>query len=253
MTIQSNHVKAAARTGLYCVIAQVGFALTVALGSVMSVVQPSLAISEEELYDLCSQYPYNVQCEGYDIPIPLNRRDGEEGLCAVNMQDIALTDRCKVLIGDESLTVYLEQGEAIAPLDDQRRTEEFTMELNSVAALTYREDESVNQNRLISNTLLFGWLGAMLTEPDKVSQVEIQFVDGATDTTSASTTAANPILEEVPAVITTDGETDAVEAIAPASNPTLSSSLVFETGREQGRSMSERIGQLTRIPVQTSL
>ncbi len=243
MSIRPTHVKTAIKTGRYWAIAQISLALTVALGSVVSMAQPSLALSEEELYTLCSQYPYNAQCEGYDIPIPLSRRDGEEGLCAVNMQNVALTDKCKVLVGDESLTVYLEQGEAIAPLNDERRTEEFTLGLNSVAALTYREDESVNRNRLTTNTLLFGWLGAMLTKPDKISQVEIQFAGVAADTT----------LEEVPAAITADGETDAVEAIAPVSNPTSFSSLVFETGREQGRSMSDRIEQLTSVPVRTSL
>ena len=243
MTIQSNRVKATARTGCYWAIAKVSLALTVALGSMISIVQPGLALSEEELYELCSKYPYNAQCEGYDIPIPLSRRDGEEGLCAVNTQTVALTDRCKVLLGDESLIVYLEQGEAIVLLNDERRTEEFTIGLNNVTALTYREDESLNRNRLTTNTLLFGWLGAVLTKPDKISQVEIQFAD----------VAADAALEEVPVVIAADGETDSVEAIAPVSNLTSSGSLVLETSREQGRSMSDRIEQLTSVPVQTSL
>lgn len=236
-------------------IAKAGLALTVALGSLLSIAQPGRALSEDELYGFCSRYPQNSQCEGYDIPIPLSRREGEEGICALNVQEIALTDRCKVLLGAESLTVYIEQGEAIAPLDDERRTEEFTMGLDRVAALTYREDESVNRDRMLTNTVLFGLLGALLTQPDKISQIDIQFADKAA--TEADTGVADDsdlssaILEETPAEIAEDNSAEAVEANTPT--PTSSGNLVFETGREQGRSMSDRIGQVTGIAVRTSL
>lgn len=170
------------------------------------------------------------------------------------MQGTALTDRCKVLLGEESLTVYIEQGEAIAPLNNERRTEEFTVGLDRIAALTYREDESVNRDRLVTNTVLFGLLGALFTQPDKISQVDIQFADGAA--TNADRVAVDELApssstsEEAPSVIAAD---DGAEADTPVSEPTASDSLVFETGREQGRSMSDRIGQITGIAVRTSL
>lgn len=253
--IQLNRTHATALAGRCSPAAKAGFVIAVALSSLSTVVPAALALSEDELYTFCSQYPYNTQCEGYEIPIPLSSRTGEEGICALNMPGTALTDRCKVLSGEESLTVYVEQGEAIAPLDGERRTAEFSIDLNSITALTYREDESVNRERLVANTFLFGILGAVLTQPDKISQMNIQF--GNELSTDADTAvlaepeqpAAVPDEEPIVPVEETVTEPDT----ATVAEPSSSSNLVFETGREQGRSMGESLQQSTGVPLNTSL
>lgn len=262
MLAQSNRIEGVPSSVSYSSIVRVSSALVLALGTLIGTIQPGLALSEDELYKFCSKYPNNTQCEGYDIPIPLSRRSGEEGACALNMQSVSLADRCKVLVGEESLTVYIEQGEEIAPLDDQRGTEEFTLDLSNIDSLSYREDESVNQDRLVTNTLLFGFLGAALTKPDKISQVEIKFtdtaaapVDAMTSTDSSRLTAAvDETSDEIAVADTADSaETDSVEAIADAAEPASSGNLVFETGREQGRAMGESLQQFTNIPLRISL
>lgn len=186
MTAQSNRIEVIT-SSVYCSsVVRVSSMLAIALSALVGMVQPGLTLSEDELYQFCSKYPNNTQCEGYDIPIPLSRRSGEEGVCALNVQEVSLADRCKVLVGEESLTVYVEQGEAITPLDGERRTTEFTLDLTSITTLTYREDESVNRDRLVTNTVLFGLLGALFTQPEKISQVDIQFADEAATNTDTA-------------------------------------------------------------------
>lgn len=235
MAAQSNRIEGTA-SSVYCsLIIRVSSALVVALGILIGAIQPGLALSENELYEFCSKYPNNTQCEGRGMIFQFRSvAEPEKKDSALSIsKEIALADRCKVLLGEENLTVYFEQGEAVALLGNERRTEEFSVEFNSITALTYREDEFVNQNRVARNTLLFGLLGALFTQPDEVSQVEIQFAD---------TTA----------MVEDNGVTDSVEAIAPTSEPPSSGSLVFETSRQQGRSMSENLEQLTGLPAQIS-
>ena len=42
---------------------------------------PTFADDSEDLFQLCSKFPFNSRCEGYDAPIPLDNRLGEEAKC----------------------------------------------------------------------------------------------------------------------------------------------------------------------------
>ncbi len=193
-----------------------GLALAVAIGGLIGLAQPGFSLSEEESYALCSKYPHNSQCEGYDIPVPLSRRGGDEGVCALNAEAIALTDQCKVSVEGDAISVYVEQGEQIAAIGDERRTTEFVLSMSDISTLSYSESESVNTEKLITNTLLLGVWGVLATRPDKVSQIEIQFAPDAAD------------LE-------------------------TSGNLVFETGRSNGRDMRDRLQESTGLTPRTSL
>ncbi|MEM9152602.1 MAG: hypothetical protein AAGB19_19390 [Cyanobacteria bacterium P01_F01_bin.3] len=60
----SNGIKVLQQIGL----GKLGLGIVIATGSLVCFAQPGLALSEEELYALCSKYPHNTQCEGYDSP-----------------------------------------------------------------------------------------------------------------------------------------------------------------------------------------
>ena len=132
-----------------------------------------------------------------------------------------MTDKCKVSVEDNMVSVYVEQGEAIAIMEGGRRTTEFVLPVDGISTLAYSESESVNTEKLITNTLLLGVWGVLATRPDKVSQIEMQF-----------------------------SLADA-EAMQDAENK--AGSLVFETGRSTGRDMRDRLGSTTGLTPQVSL
>lgn len=59
---------------------------------------PALANEQEDLFRLCSKFPFNSQCEGYEIPIPLDNRVGEEANCLFSEAEKA--EDCKVFLGE---------------------------------------------------------------------------------------------------------------------------------------------------------
>ena len=263
----SRSIKTLQQIGL----GNLGLGIAIATGSLVCFAQPGLALSEEELYALCSKYPHNTQCEGYDIPIPLSRRDGETGLCDLTMAGESVTDVCKVALGDLGLTAYVEVGDRIGLMDDQRRTQVYEIANDSIVSLAYSEDESVNSERLARNIFLFGLLGAAFTEPDRVSQVEIGFVE--VDSTVAENMALSeqmdmeeqPLLSEEASeevamneVVSEDitAEEVAVEATPTEAGETTAavpSSLTFESGRTPGAELRDAIESATGVVVQIRL
>lgn len=104
--------------------------------------QPGLTqeaeLDQEELYRLCSQFPFNSSCEGYEIPVPLDDRSGSAIACSFVLDDAATSDRCKLVVGDEQLTVYIEYGERLGFLDDQRGTRDVTIPFANIFAFNLR-------------------------------------------------------------------------------------------------------------------
>ncbi|MEL6938304.1 MAG: hypothetical protein AAFO84_03830 [Cyanobacteria bacterium J06598_1] len=222
-------------------MAKLGVGIAIATGSLVSFAQPGLALSEEEKFTLCSNYPHNSQCEGYDTPIPLSRREGEVGLCALNAAGVSVADVCKVGLSDTGLLAYVEVGESISLMDDQRRTQVYEIPTNSIVSITYSEDESVNSDRLVRNTFLFGIWGAAFTQPDKISQVEVGFVEGDR--------AASERIE--PEEVSTEAAAPEVsETSATAATP---SNLVFESGRPPGAELRDGLETATGLTAQIGL
>lgn len=75
-----------------------------------------------ELYNLCSQFPSNSICKGFETPIPLDERTGVEAQCKVHWGFPQYSTPCKVDATPTGLTIYAEQGEPIADIGQKRGT-----------------------------------------------------------------------------------------------------------------------------------
>ena len=95
-------------------------------------------LSQERLYQLCFKYPFNSQCEGYEIPIPLENRPGSKISCSLEIHNPAQTDQCKLVITPNQLTLYVEEGKPLSFLDDQRGSQEIPIPLQNIFAFNLR-------------------------------------------------------------------------------------------------------------------
>jgi uncharacterized protein YjbI with pentapeptide repeats len=87
-----------------------------------------------ELYNLCSRFPYNAQCEGLDIPVPLDERTGIETYCWLDPGSWEAFNKCKFTMTGDRLTVYVEEGEPVQLLNDRRGTQELIIPYESIWA-----------------------------------------------------------------------------------------------------------------------
>ncbi|MEQ8973995.1 MAG: hypothetical protein RIE73_26835 [Coleofasciculus sp. C1-SOL-03] len=142
---------------------------------VLAASRPAQANPEVDLYTLCTKFPLNSRCEGYEPPVSLKQRSGHEGICALISGETDLSGKCKISLTEGVITAYIEQGDRLAVLDDERPTQEITVAASDVATLTYQEGKKANVGRIIGNTLLFGVLGAIFTKPDQIAQIEVGF------------------------------------------------------------------------------
>ncbi|MEO1621804.1 MAG: hypothetical protein AAFU53_12340 [Cyanobacteria bacterium J06632_3] len=146
-------------------------------------------------------------------------------------------------------------------MDDQRRTQVYEIANDSIVSIAYSEDESVNSERLARNIFLFGLLGAAFTEPDKVSQVEIGFVE--VDSTVAENMALSEQMdmEEQPLLSEEASEDVTAEEVAVETVPTearetaamVPSSLTFESGRTPDAELRDAIESATGVVAQIRL
>ncbi|MBD2459441.1 pentapeptide repeat-containing protein [Oscillatoria sp. FACHB-1407] len=124
----------------------------------------------QELYELCSRFPFNSRCEGVSVPIPLERRSGTRIICSLELNSPAESEQCRLAIADNNLTLYIEVGDRISLLDNQRATEEITIPLSNIFALDLR----IWDRRADANSLLFG--GSLyVQQPQDYSDVERTF------------------------------------------------------------------------------
>ena len=166
----------------------------------------TLAQPEVELYSLCSKFPLNSRCEGYEIPVSLKQRSGHKGACnLVNTQlppeateiviqesmtpeteevfeQVELSGKCKIVLSQNMLTVYVEYGDSLDHLEEEKATKQVNVPLESVTKLGYREDDKIDTDTVILNTLAFGIVGALLTRPDELAQIEISFKEESEST-----------------------------------------------------------------------
>jgi hypothetical protein len=170
---------------------------------------------DRELFNLCSRFPLNSRCEGFEVPIPLDLRAGDEATCKVTSAGVELSGRCKISLTDTTMTTYIETGESLDILEGERRSQEISVPLNTITSFTYLEDTEVDAGRLISNVLVFGVLGALTTRPNNISQLEILY------TTSSETGSEN------------------------------SSVFLLETDRELGVEVRDELQRLTGIQAET--
>ncbi|MBD2459449.1 pentapeptide repeat-containing protein [Oscillatoria sp. FACHB-1407] len=106
----------------------------------MSAASPALAQRPtnelRELYELCSRFPHNSRCEGVDIPVVLDQRSGVEVKCLFDLGYDDQSGNCKIDITERGLTVYVERGEPIELLNNQRATTELQIPFDQVVGVT---------------------------------------------------------------------------------------------------------------------
>lgn len=162
-----------------------------------------------ELYNLCSRFPFNSRCEGLNIPIPLDERNGEVAGCVLNDGQTVQSSPCKLVANDSGLTAYLEEGEPVELLDNRRGTMEIVIPRDRLLAghhnrwgkfskleLSYRvapDSGSENQTHLLE-ILANDDLGESL-----VGQLNLPAIAAASwaelelfDTTATTTIASDP-------------------------------------------------------------
>jgi uncharacterized protein YjbI with pentapeptide repeats len=116
--------------------------LITALLSFGMMLSPIAAQSQEtnlrELYQLCSRSPSNSRCVGQNIPIPLIARLGESSNCVFYTGKAKEASPCKLAQTDQGLAVYIEVGEPIKLLDNQRGTRAVTIMSDRIFSLNYQ-------------------------------------------------------------------------------------------------------------------
>lgn len=155
--------------------------LAVIFLSLSLAVPTSLAQASEadELFSLCSKFPHNSKCKDYTAPISLQKRSGEKALCLLNNQEE--TEKCKVLLTEDLLTFYVEEGKTLTVLEGAKNTQEVSFAVSEIKSFSYSEKKKTDTGAVLA----FGLLG--LLAPKKTSTFNLYFQQ--TETTAEVTTA----------------------------------------------------------------
>ena len=196
-----------------------------------------LANSQEDLFQLCSRFPLNSQCEGYDVPIPLDNRRGEEAKCLLSGAEDAAA--CRLLLGEELLSVYVEFGDGLRVLGGAHDTTEVIIPLSTIESFEYSEDSKVDAGAIIA----FGLAGLFMKDktatfdirytPESVEVDEIVDIDEGGETDLAETDVEETTLEE-------DTEETVISEQA-------SEQLLFVMKRGRGRDMRQQLEDATGL------
>jgi hypothetical protein len=138
-------------------------------------VPAAIALDGKKLYQLCSRFPLNSQCQGYEAPISLSDRSGKIGDCIFKNNEVEKRGLCKITVNETGLTIYQETGKELEVINDQKSTRTIQITPTSVSGIEYREDEKSNTGAQVVNTILFGIAGLLLTPNKKVSEVQISY------------------------------------------------------------------------------
>ncbi|MBX2865232.1 MAG: pentapeptide repeat-containing protein [Leptolyngbyaceae cyanobacterium MAG.088] len=112
------------------------FALILGISSVGRVQAEELSL--DELYKLCSSFPFNSQCEGFEASIPLDDRDGTQVNCGLDLSQVDASGNCRILLEDNTLIVYAEEGDPIEPLDNQKGSREIRIPFSQIFSKSLR-------------------------------------------------------------------------------------------------------------------
>lgn len=74
------------------------------------VIPSTYALEEIDLYQLCSSFPLNSKCKGYEAPIPLDKREGKTGDCTLKNNEGESRGICKIAVNEAGITIYQEIG-----------------------------------------------------------------------------------------------------------------------------------------------
>ena len=150
----------------------------------LSVVPPIAARASEEkpligedLYQLCSSFPLNSQCKGYEIPVALDDRPGMGGGCLFLVNQVEKRGDCKIAVNDTEIVVYHEIAEKLKVLKDRASTRMVKIIPSEVSRFEYREDTQDRTGARVVNTLLFGLWAGLLTRDRKTAEFQLTYPD----------------------------------------------------------------------------
>ncbi|MEM9484925.1 MAG: pentapeptide repeat-containing protein [Cyanobacteria bacterium P01_F01_bin.116] len=95
-------------------------------------------LSLDELYKFCSSFPFNSQCEGFEAPVPLDEREGTQVNCGLDLSQVDASGDCRILLEDNTLIVYAEEGDPIEPLDNQKGSREIRIPFDQIFSTALR-------------------------------------------------------------------------------------------------------------------
>lgn len=134
----------------------------------------------EDLYELCSSFPHNSQCNGYEIPIALADRPGQIGHCLFKEEKEQGGD-CKVVAEESEITIYQEVEGKLKVLKDRSPTRIVKLTRSQIGRFEYRQDREDRTGARVLSTLAFG-LPGLLMEPDRdISQFLLEYSLPTTD------------------------------------------------------------------------
>jgi hypothetical protein len=113
------------------------------------------AIDGEDLYRLCTDFPYNSQCKGYEAPVALEKRSGQVTTCLIKTPQATTKESCKFNLDEEGITLYQEFGTGLSILRDKKATKVIKIPIGSVSGLQYRETEKLDQLSSVLNILAY--------------------------------------------------------------------------------------------------
>lgn len=110
---------------------------------------------EVDLFSLCSKFPHNSKCKGYEAPVSLKNRPGDKAKCFLSSQE--KPEKCKVNITDKSLIFYMETGDGLDVLEDAKNTKDLVIPLTTIQSFSYSEKNKTD----IGAVLAFGVWGLL--------------------------------------------------------------------------------------------
>jgi hypothetical protein len=136
----------------------------------------------EDLYQLCSSFPYNSQCKGYEIPIALADRPGQIGRCLFKKEEEQEQGGdCKVVAEESEITIYQEVEGKLKVLKDQSPTRIVKLTRTQMGRFEYRESTQDRTGERVVSTLLIGLPGLLAVRDREISEFQLEYSLPTTD------------------------------------------------------------------------
>ena len=249
----------------------------IACSSVAFLSPVALALSQEELYILCSRYPRNSNCTDYEVPVALSEREGTSGECKLSIEEQATRGRCKVKVTQESVTAYIESGKKLSLLEGEQATKTVEIKTNTIDNLSYETDLApLNATELnVAQALQVIGMGmqiaggSMPSSPyvdpggSTASRLTVQFRAAKTNSTQAE---ALSVEESMESFVSMDGrgasnieaaadelEEDLESEVYTSRRTVNSNQLSFKSSPQRERQIRESIQRITGLIPQLQL
>ena len=153
-------------------------AATVFLTSV-AVCIPFYAQARNANYYLCSKFPLNSRCEGYEFPISLEERTGDGGDCELVVGSTTQEGDCKFNISEKGVSIYVEEGSRLSVIGNERATREISIPFEAISFYDYFEYERENSSASagFGGGLIGGIIAGLTYREKEMSEIEIRYID----------------------------------------------------------------------------